>query len=280
MSQNSIPGSYERKPLWLQIVTDGQQGQFCMKKYTHTISLTPLQLSLEIPAKSPMIAPAEEAQEVESPPGVLSTTSINAPVQTSPIVPPLTLLYPSPLSKQDLHSELDGQESEVMPAPAPTPVLKTKPAMSELHTPDSQSIKSFVMETAEREGGGTSPSSSLSSGSEGGSREYYVTSKTSWDINAKEEEKGDGDDLSQFLSRSSKAYPVARLRSISELRAARDTGSDKALSSGRMPVSLGAFLMALIVVLIAFVAIGIALLLTVSKPPIYDAKWFKARITS
>jgi hypothetical protein len=137
------------------------------------------------------------------------------------------------------------------------------------------------MEATEREGGGKSPSSSLSSGSEGGSHEYYTTSKTAWDINAKDEEKDYGDDdLSQFLSRSRKAYPVARLRSISELRATRDTGSDKALSSRRMSVSLGAFLMALIVVLIAFVAIGIALLLTVSKPPIYDAKWFKVRTTS
>jgi hypothetical protein len=286
-SQHSSLRSHKRKPLWLQIVTDGEQGQFCMKKYTQTISLAPLNLSLSIPVVPPILEPSEGAQEDdlvvacvleseadEIPP---DSSPVSAPVQTSPIVP-------SPLLKQDLlpcrrksvrMPELDAQVSEAVP----TPVLKTKPAASGLHTPDSQSIESFIMATAEREGGDISPGSSLSSGSVGGSQKYYVTSKVAWEVNAKNEEKDD-DDLSQFLSRPNEAYSVARQSSLSELRTARDTDRNKAHPSSCVSTALSTLLMVLIVVLIAFVAIGIALLLTMSKPPSYDTKWLKARTTS
>jgi len=264
LSQHSSSFSNKRKPGWLHIVTDGFQDQYCMRRYTQTISLAPLKLSMKIPPQPPIRVPETDAVLA----GLLDLGVESKPAseQLSPRI-----------------SEAGGLAS-TPESPIPVLTLKPEPRMPELHTPGSQSIPSFIMGDApKQDSGDTSPSSSLSSGSVGGSQKYYVTASTAWDVHAKDESK-DGDDLSQFLAQPS-AYSVARKRRLSELSTARDSetvyyNNTKAHANGSTSVALHTFLIALILVLIILVAVCIALMLTLSSPLHQEPKWVQARTTS
>jgi len=265
VSRNSSLLSRKRKPQWLRIVTDGLQDQYCMRRYTQTISLAPLKLSLRIPPQPPIQVPEAEA-------ALASLLDLEVGYETG--------------AEQPTRAPDSGPVKPLEPTPR---ALKSEPPLLELRTPDSRCIPSFILgdvpEPAD-EGGETSPSSSLSSGSVGGSQKYYVTANTAWDVNAKEEEENkNADDISWFLSQP-QAYSVARKRRLSDLTAARDTKAEhhytpKARASGSTLVTSNICLIALNLVLIALVSVGIIALMLALYSPLRNAtRWGKACSTS